>query len=120
MTVITSYFYKNININTKKYDYLGEFTKFQSFFTEETNKDENEVLAISDNQGGSDQVYVVFSSGNQYTFVRANEAIYMNKVKIAKYVKNCVFMEEIQNGKSVLVATITIEDKTRTMKFVVG
>ncbi|MBR3002026.1 MAG: hypothetical protein IKF38_00400 [Clostridia bacterium] len=117
ITIITSYFYKNVEVQTESYNFLGEFTKLQSYFSEEANLETNKIVDISKNQNTASQVYIVFSSGNQYTFVKENKSIYINNVKIASHVQNCTFTEEIQNGKQVFVATIQIEDKTRVMKY---
>lgn len=117
ITVITSYFYKNVEVTTQSYDFMGEFTKFQSYFSEEVNLDANKIVEISENQNSTSQVYIVLSSGNQYTYVKANKSIYKNNVKIASHVENCTFAEELQNGKQVVVVTMQVEGTTRTMRY---
>lgn len=122
ITVVTSYFYKNVDITDNSYDYLKEFTKLETYFSEEANKNRNQILEISplENQGSANEVFVMLSSGNQYTFIRANNAIYQNNVKIGNDIKNCEFSEEMKNGKQVLIIKIQLNDKNnteRTMKY---
>lgn len=122
ITVVTSYFYKNVDITDNSYDYLKEFTKLETYFSEEANKNRNQILEISplQNQNSASEVFVMLSSGNQYTFIRANNAIYQNNVKIGNNIKNCEFSEEIKNGKQVLIIKIQLNDKNnteRTMKY---
>ena len=99
VTVVTGYF------NT----FYGEFTKFQSFFTDEVNREKNKILEISNGETENSQSYIAFSSGNQYTFVPANNAIYQNNVKIANGVHSCKFEEINDNGKPGVRVTIKIK-----------
>lgn len=125
ITVVTSYFYKNIDITTERYTYLSEFTKFESYFSEETTKQGNRIVEINpentqDNpnaQKNSEQVYLILSSGNQYTYIKQNKAIYQNNVKITSGVEDCSITQNIENGKQTITITMKIQDKTRNMKF---
>lgn len=122
ITIVTSYFYKNVDITTEKYTYFSEFTSFESNFSEETMRQRNRVLEISP-EGSADQavapqIYLYLASGNQYTYVRANKAIYKNNVKIVSGVEDDFSIKEtIENGKPTLTINISIQDKTRTMKY---
>ena len=122
MTVLTSYFYQNISVDTDEYTYLAEFTRFDTYMVEESNKSSNSVLEISpentNEQKTAKQVYIALSSGNQYTFIKANKAIYQNNVKIASGVEEMEISESIKNGKTVITMKIKIKDKTRSMQFV--
>ena len=122
ITVVTSYFYKNVDVTDNSYDYLKEFTKLETYFSEEANKNRNQILEISplENQSSANEVFVMLSSGNQDTFIRANKAIYQNNVKIGNNIKNCEFSEEMKNGNQILVIKIQLNDKNnteRTMKY---
>ena len=110
ITVITAYFYKNIDINNVNYEINSQYTKFNSFFSDEINRKNNKVIEIGTiNQGkDNEQHYIVFSSGNQYTFVKKNRAIYQNNVKIAKYIASCEFIKQIQNGKNTISVNIVL------------
>ena len=44
MTSLTGYFYNNIDIDTESQDANKQYTKFNSFFTEEINKSGNIVI----------------------------------------------------------------------------
>ncbi|MBO4293060.1 MAG: hypothetical protein J5881_01545 [Clostridia bacterium] len=109
ITVVTGYFKKNIEIDTENYTFYGEFTKFQSFFTDEVNRKNNRILEISNGETENSQSYIAFASGNQYTFVPANNAIYQNNVKIANGVHSCKFEEINDNGKPGVRVTIKIK-----------
>lgn len=119
ITIVTSYFYQNVDITSEKYTYFTEFTKFESYFSEEVNKTNNEILDIGETtNNGKTQKYIVLSSGNQYTYIPENKAIYQNNVKIASGVENCTFTEKFTSGKQAVEITITIQDRTRTLQYV--
>lgn len=114
ITVLTSYFYRNVDINSASQDLNQQYTKFNSYFTEEVNKKGNKLLEIgetkSDN-GNSTQNYIIFSSGNQYTYIPENQGIYMNKVKIAQNITGCTFTSaEGENGKTMISVVIKGEN----------
>ena len=108
ITVVTAYFKKNVSTDSQSYTFFSEFTKFQSYFTEEVNRKNNRILEVNNGEG-TNQSYVAFSSGNQYTFVPNNKAIYQNNVKIASGVQNCIFTQGEKNGKQSIKVSITIQ-----------
>ena len=125
MTIVTSYFYQNVDVSAEKYTYFSEFTKFESYFSEETTKQGNRIVEINPEntqenpnaQKNSEQVYLILSSGNQYTYIKQNKAIYQNNVKITSGVEDCSITQNIENGKQTITITMKIQDKTRNMKF---
>lgn len=110
ITVLTSYFYRNVDINTVNQNLNQQYTKFNSYFTEEMNKKGNKLLEIGEienESGNGTQKYIIFSSGNQYTYIPENEAIYMNQVKIAQNITGCDFTNnKEENGKTTIMVTI--------------
>ena len=95
ITVLTSYFYNNVDIQSISQNFNQQYTKFNSYFVKEVNKRGNKVVDIQSvsipkdeeenaETNTSQQNYIVFSSGNQYTYIPKNQGIYMNKVKIAQ------------------------------------
>ncbi len=111
ITVLTSYFYKNIDIRSTNQNLNQQYTKFNSYFIKEVNTKGNKVIDIQspiplkediDTQKNTDkQNYIMFSSGNQYTYIPENKGIYMNKVKIAQNITGCTFnMKKEENGKT--------------------
>ena len=110
ISVLTSYFYRNVDINSVSEDLNQQYTKFNSYFIEEVNKKGNKLLEsgeIENKSGNGIQKYIVFSSGNQYTYIPENEGIYMNQVKIAENVTGCDFISHIEaNGKTTITVTI--------------
>ena len=109
ISVLTSYFYKNVDINSVSEDFNQQYTKFNSYFAEEVNRKGNKILDIgeteSDDESGN-QKYIVFSSGNQYTFIPENKGIYMNTVKIAENITDCDFESKEENDKTTVTVTI--------------
>lgn len=102
VSVISTYFYNNTHSLTDIIDPLTEYTKFNSFFTDEVNHDNIKILACEEN-------YIVFDNGVQYTFIQENKGIYRNQVKVCRNVKNCTFGQKIQNGKNIVTVTVEIE-----------
>lgn len=109
ITVVTGYFKKNVVVDSENYTFYGEFTKFQSYFSDEVNRENNRILEIYNGETENSQSYVAFSSGNQYTFVPANKAIYQNNVKICSGVQKCKFTETNEGGKPAITVAITIK-----------
>lgn len=81
---LTSFFYKNINIEDANYDSTTQYTKFSSLFLEETNNKDNYIIDCKSN-------YIIFASGNQYTYTNENNCIYKNNIKICENVEDCNF-----------------------------
>ncbi len=101
VAVISTYFYTNTDSVTQTIHPLAEYTKFNSFFTEEMNHNNLKILACEEN-------YIVFDNGVQYTYVPENKGIYRNKVKISREVEKCTFENKIKNGKNVVTIHIKI------------
>ncbi len=101
ITVLSSYFYTNVDDNTKNIDLYSEYTKFDSFFSQEVNHSNIKIMECKNN-------YIVFDNGIQYTFIQENNAIYKDKVKICKEVENCTFDYTIKNAKYVVIVQIKI------------
>ena len=118
ITVLTSYFYKNVDIQSISQNFNQQYTKFNSYFVKEVNKRGNKVVDIQSvsipqdeeenaETNTSQQNYIVFSSGNQYTYIPKNQGIYMNKVKIAQNITGCTFsIHKEENEKTTVTVTI--------------
>lgn len=88
IATLTSFFYKNIDIGDINSD-TTQYTKFSSIFSEEINTRNNVII---DCKSLTEEVsYIIFSSGNQYTFNKNSKAIYKNNVKICDNVETCDF-----------------------------
>ncbi len=108
MAVITTNFYKNVNNNISSIDPINEYTKFNSYFTNEVNQYNIKVLDCNQTD---EQNYIVFDNGVQYTFVKQNKGIYQNKIKICKDVEECTFSTGIKNGNDIVTINMKIGDK---------
>ena len=120
IAVLTSYFYKNVDINSASEDLNQQYTKFNSYFVQETNKKGNQILKIGETDNSTEngiQRYIVFSSGNQYTYIPENQGIYMNQVKIAENITDCIFTNNYENGKKQITVTIKGNNFERTTTY---
>ena len=88
IATLTSFFYKNISAKDINSD-TTQYTKFSSIFIEETNNKKNSVISCQSMTDGIS--YIVFSSGNQYTFDENSKSIYKNNFKICNNVEICDF-----------------------------
>lgn len=103
VALISNYMFKNMNSVSEAIDPLTEYIRFNSFFTDEVNTSGIKILDCQDD-------YILFDNNVQYTFVEANEAIYLNKAKIAKNVTNCTFSVSENDGKKQINVQITLDD----------
>lgn len=111
MSVVSNYFYTNIDSVTNAIDPLAEYMNFNTFFSDEVNHNNIKVLECEDN-------YIVFDNDVQYSFIKRNKGIYRNQVKICKDVENCTFLREIKNGKNMITVTIQIgTDNTKQVEY---
>lgn len=101
ISVISTYFYTNVNSISNTINPMTEYTKFNSFFSDEVNHNNIKVLECKED-------YIVFDNGVQYTFVGENKGIYRDKVKIVSDVESCTFEYKINNGKNVVVVSLQI------------
>lgn len=108
ISTITTYFYKNIDIDADSNN-TSEYTKFTSIILDEINKEGNRIIeSKSTNRDGKQVNYIIFSSGNQFTFMEENNSIYKNNIKICKNIELCKFSYEYMN----LTYVLKVEIKT--------
>lgn len=88
IATLTSFFYKNIDIGSVNTDTI-QYTKFSSIFLEEIDRQDNSVIDCKELTNGIS--YIVFSSGNQYTFNEESKSIYKNNIKICNNIEKCDF-----------------------------
>lgn len=112
ISVISGYLYKNINYSSQDVEPMAEYTKFNSFFTEEINKKGIKVLDSKTEIGenGNKTSYIVFDNGVQYTYISANKGIYRNKAKIANNIDNCEFEAGQENEKNTITVNFLAGD----------
>lgn len=111
VAIISTFFYSNMMDSSQDIDPITEYTKFNSFFSDEVNHSNIKVLECSTTTDG--QNYIVFDNGIQYTFIPENKGIYRNQVKIASGVDNCTFTRNIKNGKDVVEVIFEAGNRTR-------
>ena len=95
VSTLTSYFYKNVDIDDESVLTNSQFTKFNSFFTSEINQPGIKVIEKGENENVS---YIAFSNKQIYTFSKQNNAIYLNEIKICDNITRCNFDYTEENG----------------------
>lgn len=116
ITSLTGYFYSEVNIDTEVQDANKQYTKFNSFFSEQVNKPGNIIIEANTE---SENPYIIFADKNQYTFIKENKSIYFNNIKIATNIENCVFNNSIKNGKNVITVNIQSGNFNKTTEYTI-
>ena len=111
IAIISTFFYSNMEDTDNIVSPMTEYTKFNSFFSDEINHEGIEVVSCGTTDNG--QNYIVFSNEVQYTYISENKAIYRNKVKIAKEIDDCEFATGTNNGKRVVNVKFNAGGKLR-------
>ena len=79
MANLISFFNKNVDIEEIQNDSTTQYTRFSSVFSEEINKENNYIVECkTTTQNDIKLSYIIFSSGNQYTYTSENNCIYKN------------------------------------------
>ena len=110
IATFTSFFYKNMNIENINKN-TTQYTKFSSIFIQEINKQGNYIVDYKKLEDNSS--YIIFASGNQYTFMQENKSIYINNIKICKDIETCSFDVSYVDSKYIIEITF----KTENMNF---
>ena len=111
IAIVSTFFYSNMENSDDTVSPMAEYTKFNSFFSDEINHEGIEVVSCGTTDNG--QNYIVFSNEVQYTYISENKAIYRNKVKIAKEIDDCEFATGTNNGKRVVNVKFNAGGKLR-------
>lgn len=112
VTLISSYFYTDIKDKANSVEPLAQYTKLNSFITQEINRPNIKVLECktiyidNDQTKGVETSYIVFDNGVQYTFINNNQGIYRNQVKIAQQIKSCSFTQAMENAKTKITINV--------------
>lgn len=117
--MLTGFFYKNINISSNSSEMNKQYTKFNAYFTDEVNIKGNAVseMKIIDEGTENEISLILFSSGNQYTFIKQNKSIYVGYTKIATNIEECKFEKSENNGKTTVTVRIVAENFDRTTTY---
>ena len=107
VSLLTTFFYKNVSQSSADIDQMTEYTTFNTYFTDEINQSGIKILECQSD-------YVVFSNGVQYSYIAENKGIYRDRVKICRNIESCSFTQAIQNEKTVIKVNMTIAGKTRS------
>ncbi len=117
--MLTGFFYKNVDISSNTDDINKQYTKFNAYFTEEVNISGNTVVEMQVKDEGTENElsFIVFSSGNQYTFIKQNKGIYFGHTKIATNIEEFKFEKQENNGKTTITVKIVAENLDRTTTY---
>ena len=93
ITLITNFYNNNVMTMEEASGSAAEYSKFNLAFIQEVKTEGNSVKDI-------DTDYVLFSTGNKYTYV--DNKIYKNKITIANDISDCSFKLKIYEGKQIV------------------
>ena len=104
ISMVTTYFYNNIDTIGRNIEPSQEYVKFNSFFTSDINGKNNKVLECGENT--PEETYIVFKNGEQYTYDAGSKAVYRNKVKICEAIESITFTYAIESSKEVVKVSL--------------
>ena len=118
ITILTGYFYNNVDIKSATTNSMTQYTKFNSYFANEINERNIKVLeaATSDDETTS---YNAFSNKNTYTFSKSHNAIYFNEVEICSNIDRCLFTSVEENGKYTITVDFKAGDFEKTTTYTI-
>ncbi len=96
LSVISSFFFSNVNFVKEQANYAPEFNKFNMFFIQDVKNNKN--VTVNNNT-------VEFADGTRYDFNSDQKAIYRNGKAIAKNIQVAVFKP----------STVTIRNTTKNI-----
>lgn len=96
ISALTSYFYRNVDLDGESKITNSQFVKFNSYFTEEMNQSGIEIIEVGENENVN---YITFSNKITYTYSKQNHSIYVNESKLCSNIDECKFNYEIDEGK---------------------
>jgi len=100
---LTSFFYKNVDIEEIQDDSTTQYTRFSSIFSKEINTENNYIIDCKTfTKDDVKQSYIIFSSGNQYTYTSENNCIYKNEIKICQNIDDCDFSYIWENSNVIV------------------
>lgn len=116
IATLTSFFYKNIDVEDLNSD-TNQYTKFTSVLSKEINRKDNSIIDCKQLENDNDKVsYIIFSSGNQFTFNKDSKSIYKNNVKICDNVEMCDFSYEYTDSKYKITVSLRTTNIDKTGK----
>lgn len=112
IAVVTGTFMKSLKENDFYNDPIAEYTTFNSYFTEETNKKGVQITDCKDD-------YIIFDNNVQYSFIPENKGIYRNKVKICWDIDECKFSQTEENGKTIVTVEFKAGGQDKTTSYTI-
>lgn len=121
LSVVSTYFYKNVNDTQNDITPLTEFTNFNTYFSEDVNTTSVTYLTTGENEETGDEYYTYVALVNEdnlkvikYIYVKKDKTIYRDtedaKIPVARNVTDCKFEEgeQADNNKTKFNITIKI------------
>ena len=115
VATLTSYFYKNINIEGESQLTNAQFTKFSGYITEEINQDGVRVVEVGENENVT---YITFTNKQTYTYSKVNKAIYVNEIKICQNIDKCNFSYTEEDNRDKRIVDFKSGNFERTTSFI--
>ena len=112
LSVISKFFYRNLDYVESLGDNVSEYNKFNMFFLEDAKKNTN-IISIS-----NDNKQIIFGDGTVYTYKGGNDkSIYRNKVKVCRNVETCRFLEKENDSNKDIISVQIYMDSTNLIEF---
>ena len=117
---LSRYIYGNINNINSNAISSEEFNKFSIHFVKDVKQSKN--VKIGNNTAGN--LEITFESGNIYTYVLKEKAIYKNKEKIARNIASFNAESKVENEKNIIKVSISTGNNeseptfSKTIKYV--
>ena len=112
LATILAYFSKDVRDITSDNLETTQLDKFYTYFLNDVKKTGNGITSITNSNKT-----ITFTLGNVYSFNSTNKAIYLNSIKIAENIENCLFSQSTSNGKTTITTNITINSTAYTRTF---
>lgn len=120
MSTILDNFYKNTNSMQADTEEILQFNNFNTYFLKEIKSNGNSVDSI-----GNEDKYILFASGNSFSFNSDNNKIYYNDIEICKQVQDMTISygkvtndlgEEVEDN-TVINITISFKEFSKSIKY---
>ena len=108
LSVISTYFTKQISATLAKNESSRTYTTFMSYFTQDIQEKGNSVEKVDtetkeENGETYETHYISFSNGSQYFYSSKNKSIYKNDLKICENIDYCKFYKTTYGDNKTLI-----------------
>ncbi len=120
VTIITTYFKSNINVIEQELSSTSEYTKLNLYFLKTIKKDGIKIKSYGLTDEDFSSYYITFEEldGSKNTFIKVNNIIYFNNIKLCDDVQEFKVIVDKSNKESISV-DITMSNEVYKLQYVV-